>query len=370
MRGSLKVISGFFKKEFAQVLRDPVMRIFLFVAPLIQLTLFGYAISTEFKNLKLAFMYEPADVAARELSGHFYTSRWFIPVDLKGLSPEELLQSGKADAVLITQSGGLTKALGRNNASLQLLIDATNTTKARSAENYVKLIVQKFSQNLAGGLANFQAPITFDIRILYNPTMETSYFMIPGIMTMIICIVTIMLTSMSLAREKELGTLETIIAAPLKNTEIILGKTVPFIVMGIGDALIVMSGALIIFGVPLRGSLFLMLLAMIIFVCTTVSIGMLISTFAANQQQAMMGSFLFILPANLLSGVFFPVENMPEALKIAAYVDPLMYLVRILRNIMLKGANPEIVFTYTSLLAVMCAFSVSIAVLRFRQRLN
>jgi ABC-2 type transport system permease protein len=200
--------------------------------------------------------------------------------------------------------------------------------------------------------------------------METPMFMIPGIMTMIMCIVTIMLTSMSLSREKELGTFESIIAAPLSNLEIILGKTVPFIIIGLVDAAFIIAAGMLIFGVPVRGSFVLLFLATLIFVCTTVSIGTLISTFAANQQQSMMGTFIFLFPAMLMSGLFFPIENMPVAIRWLAYVDPLKYFINLLRNVMLKGNVPELFWPNFAAIFLIMAASVFTAVRRFRQTLN
>jgi ABC-2 type transport system permease protein len=194
--------------------------------------------------------------------------------------------------------------------------------------------------------------------------------MVPGIIVMIMCITTVMLSSMSLAREKELGTFETIIAAPVRPIEIILGKALPFIVMGVVNALLVTAGGFLIFGVPLRGSLLLLTLAALVFVSTAVGVGISISTIAKNQQQAMMGSFLFIFPAVLLSGIMFPIENMPPIIRVFAHLDPLTYFVQIIRNIMLKGANPELVWTNIALTLVFFTAVTSFAALRFRDTLN
>jgi len=364
-----QVILGFIKKEFAQTLRDPVMRIFLFVAPVIQLCIFGFAINTDFKNINLAVMSSPSDATARQLSERIFATGWFNRVDSEGTDPAEVLQSGKADAVLVTPAGGIDREARRGSAVLQLLIDAQNATKARAVESYVQSIAGAFlAEKFPGARPPGQA--VFDVRVLYNPSMETPIFMIPGIMTLIMCLATVMLTSMSIAREKELGTFESIIAAPLRNMEIILGKTVPFIIIGLVDAVFIMAAGMIIFGVPMRGSYFLLFLSTLVFVCTTVSIGTLISTFAANQQQAMMGTFLFVFPAMLMSGVFFPLENMPLVLKFFAYIDPLKYFITVLRSVMLKGSIPELYWPDLGILVLMMFAAVYVAAHRFRQTLN
>jgi ABC-2 type transport system permease protein len=212
--------------------------------------------------------------------------------------------------------------------------------------------------------------VVFDVRVLYNPTMETAIFMIPGIMTLIMCLATIMLTSMSIAREQDLGTFESIISAPLSNIEIILGKTVPFLIIGLMDAAFIMTAGMLIFGMPVRGAFALLFLGTFIFVCATVSVGTLISTFAKNQQQAMMGTFLFVFPAMLMSGIFFPIENMPVALKWIAYIDPLKYFITLLRGIMLKGNVPELFWPNLAVLFVMTVIAVVVSARRFRQTLN
>jgi len=364
-----KVLFGFIKKEFAQTLRDPVMRVFLFVAPVIQLCIFGFAINTDFKNINLAVIYSPADRTASQLSERIFATGWFNRVNAAGSDPVELMQSGIADAVLIAPPRCIDKDAARGNAVIQLLIDAQNATKARAVESYIQNIGTKFLAEKFPGAAT-PPQVVFDMRVLYNPALETPIFMIPGIMTLIMCLATVMLTSMSIAREKELGTFESIIAAPLRNMEIILGKTIPFIIIGLADAVLIMTAGMLIFGVPMRGSFVLLFIATLVFVCTTVSIGTLISTFATNQQQAMMGTFLFVFPAMLMSGVFFPLENMPIILKAISYADPLRYFIIALRSVMLKGNIPEVYWPNILVLYLMMTAAVFTAAKRFRQTLN
>lgn len=363
-----KVLLGFIKKEFAQTLRDPVMKVFLFVAPVIQLLIFGYAINTDFKNINLAVIHSPSDRIARQMSERIYATGWFNKIEPVSGDPVDLLQRGKADAVLIAPTGGIEKEAARGTAKLQLLIDAQNATKARAVESYIQNIAAMFLAEKYPSIKNNR--VSFNIRVLYNPAMETPIFMIPGIMTLIMCLATIMLTSMSIAREKELGTFESIIAAPLSNVEIILGKTIPFIIIGLIDAAFIMGAGVLIFGMPVRGSFLLLFLATFMFVCTTVSIGTLISTFAANQQQAMMGTFIFVFPAMLMSGIFFPIENMPIAIKWIAYIDPLKYFIVLLRNVMLKGTIPEVFWPNFAAIFLITVASVAVAARRFRQTLN
>ena len=363
-----RTILAFLRKELSQSLRDPRMRIVIFLLPIIQMTVFGLAISTEIRGIRLAAVHAPADAAARQLADRFYASGWFVPATGSGQDPYRLIASGRADAVLVAPTGGLTKALGRGPASLQLLVNATNATKARSIESYAAAIIAGETAPDRPGAP--QPGIELDVRILYNPAMESSIFMVPGVMGMILCLVTIILTSMSLAKEKELGTFETILAAPLRPWEILLGKTLPYFLLGLADAVLVLAAAVVIFSVPVRGPLWMLALASVVFVAATVGVGTLVSTISANQQQAMLGSFLFLFPAVLMSGLMFPIENMPPAILWVAQLNPLKYFVTLMRDIMLKGGDGRVFATNLSVLVLMAAAVGAASYRRFRQRLN
>lgn len=367
-------IIAFLKKEFAQVLRDPKMRIILLVLPLMQMVVFGLAISTEVKNIKLGTVYNPNDSVLRRIEERSFSSKWFIPAIGRGTlndqnsDPMEQIRSGRADVVLISPPGGLTKALERGDGQIQLLIDATNVIRAQSIERYMQSIINEVLRDEFNVTST--TPISFDVRILYNPALESAIFMVPGTMAMILCIVTILLTSMSIAREKEMGTFEMIISAPVKTWEVLLGKTIPFVIIGMINAITIYMLAFIVFKVPMRGHVLQLGISTLAFIVTTVSIGTLISTFAKNQQQAMMGGFIFLFLSNLLAGIMFPIDNMPFIMKIAAYSNPMTYFVRLLRNIMLKGGSSELVFTYVGILIVMAIATATISYKRFHHTLN
>lgn len=362
-------LRGFIKKELLQALRDPRLRIILFVTPLIQLTLFGVAISTEVKNVQLGIVAGPNDTIAVDVYRNAIASGWFLPADTADPDPYKQIQSSKADAVLVAPAGGVTQAAGRGSAQLQLLIDATNSIKAQSIERYLKQILRDTLKER--GLATGEAgAVRFDTRVLYNPSLRSAIFMVPGVMSMIVCVLTVLLTSMALAREKEVGTFETLIAAPIRTWEIIAGKTIPFILLGLLDIPLIISAAVLLFDVPIAGPLWALTLAALGFVVSTVSIGMLISTFARNQQQAMMGGFVFLLPAILLSGIMFPVDNMPLWLKLFVYSNPLTYFAALLRNIMLKGGSAFVIATHTAILFVIAAVTLWVSARRFEHTLS
>jgi len=363
-------VMGFFKKELVQTLRDKRMRIMLFVMPIIQMTIFGVAISTETRNIKLAAQYKPNDTLMRRVVERCYSSQWFIPAkSVEGNDPFTWIQSGKADVVLIAPEKGLTHAVGRGGADLQLLVDSSNITKAEAIESYTQATLNQVMGE-AFPEKNQGPPIRFVVRYLYNPEMKTSVFMVPSVLCMILLMVTMILSSSSMAREKEMGTLETLLSSPATTTEILLGKSLPYVALGMVDFPLVIAVAVFGFGVPMRGSLWVLMFCALIFMCNTVALGILLSTFVKNLQQSSMAGFLFIFPAIQLSGVLYPVENMPWLLKYCAYLDPIMYFVNLMRNIMLKGGDLQVVAFNAGALVVMGALAIWIASKRFHQTLN
>lgn len=363
-----RTLLGFIKKELTQSLRDPRMKFMLFVMPMVQMTLFGVAISTEVKNVRLAAMFDSKDYVSRDIYERAIAGKWFLPAGVQG-EPFKLIESGKADAVLVAPPGGLTRAIGRGDAPLQLMVDATNVLQAQSVESYMRSIV---AQTVADDLhiSPPEMPVQFDLRILYNPSLETSIFMVPGVMCMLMVISTMALTMSAIVREREVGTFETLISAPVSRSEVIYGKTIPYVIIGMSNLPLVLAVALFVFHVPMRGSFFVLALATLVFICTCVGVGTLLSTFCRNQQQAVLASFLFNFPAIMFSGLMFPLENMPAALRWVAFLDPLAHFIGLLRNIMLKGGGANYVIVHISVLAVMAIAAISVSFRRFRTTLQ
>lgn len=370
---SLTLLKGFIRKELKQTLRDKRMRIILFLAPLIQLTIFGIAISTDVKNIRLFAAPSADDYILQHVYDHAIASQWFLPATESNSTniadPFELLEAGKIDAALIAPPGGFTKALGRGSAELQLLVDAMNVIQAQSVESYLKNIINTVvNEDLK--VAQEIPPIQFSIRVLFNPSLETSYFMVPGVMCLLLCIITIVLTSASITREKEMGTFEMLISAPVTAKEVILGKTIPFVFLGLIDMPLILAVAVLGFGVPMRGPLIVLIFVSFVFICTTVAIGTLISTFCKNQQQSILGGFLFLFPAILFSGLMFPIENMPYFLKALSYLDPISHYLYMIRNLMLKGGEINFILERTGILLVLGIIFIYISFKRFHTTLQ
>ncbi len=367
-------LRGFLKKEMAQAIRDPRMRIVLFAVPVIQMTLFGLALSNEVRNIKLKFVRQPADSIAEKLEQRCLASGWFVPAQDKtvgSLNDDQalrLLRSGRAHAILIAPPEGFTRSIEDGRGEIQLLVDASNAVRGRSIEFYVQAVMAQVLKE--EGRFNAVPPVEFKVRMLYNPSMRTAIFLVPGVMCMMICLITIVLTSMSIAREKEMGTLETLISSPAKIWEIILGKTLPYVIIGMIDVPLVLGVAMLGFGVPMRGNYFELALSAFVFVCASVSLGTLISTFAKNQQQAMMGGFLILFPAIQLSGIMYPLDNIPPLIKWVPYLNPLKYFAILIRNIMLKGGDPAVVWPNMLAMVLLAVVTITISFKRFRHTLN
>jgi len=362
------VIVGFIRKELSQAFRDPRMAAMIFAAPIIQMLIFGYALRTDIRNIRLAVIAAPGDRLAARIAERAYASGYFLPAAVSRADPYGDLAAGRADAVLIAPARGFTRAVGREEGSAQLLIDATNAVRARVVEGYITGIAAGVLTD-ASGMAPPAGPVRFDVRVLYNPTLESSIFMIPALAVLVLSLMAV-LTAMGIAREKELGTMEMLLSAPVSRWQILAGKTIPYVLMAFVNTPIVIATGILWFGVPVRGPIWMIALSAVVFAVAVSSVGTLVSSLARNQQQAMIGVFMFILPGMMLSGVFFPLENMPPAVYWITYLNPLRYFVTLMRNIILKGGSPEVFIPNLLAMACLAIFAAWFAVKRFRQTLN
>lgn len=361
-------LKGFIRKELVQTLRDKRMRVILFVAPVIQLTLFGLALTNEVKNIRLAVAAPPGDRFSEHLAQRCEASGYFRLVRVDGADPFEMINADRADAVLVAPPGGLSKTVGHGSGRLQLLLDASNATRAQAAENYVQAVLAKVTAEDLG--VSPTSPVALDVRTLYNPALESSLFMVPAVLCMLLTMVSLILTSSSISREKEMGTFETLIAAPVAKWEILLGKTVPYVLVGIADVPLVLTIAVLLFHVPVRGPLWMIGLGSFVFICAMVSLGTFLSTITRTQQQSMMASFLTIFPIQMFSGLMFPLDNLPAVLQPVKYINPLAYQVTLVRNVMLKGGDPHVFWSCVGGLAALAVVMATISYRRFSQTLN
>lgn len=365
-------------KEFIQLFRDPRMRGIVFVAPILQLMLFSYAATTDVRHIALAVQDEDHSAISRELVARFEGSGYFdVVARLDGDdSVRRYLDEGRTQAVLHVGPGFAADVRAGRPSPAQVIVDGTDSTTGSIVLQYGSRIIAQYAGELAqrsahrhqGALPRLPQ-LTVDGRSWFNEDLSSRNFYLPGIIAMLVALITLMLTSMAIVREREIGTMEQLLVTPISPAELMLGKTLPFALVGIVDAVLVLVVGTQWFDVPMRGSLWALALAVVVFLLATLSIGLLISTLAETQQQAMMGTFLFFLPAVLLSGFMFPIANMPVAIQVLTLVNPLRYMMVILRSLFLKGVGLDVLWPQYLALAAVGVATMVLATSRFRRTL-
>lgn len=365
-------------KEFLQTFRDPRMRAVIFLMPVVQALVFGYAVTTDVKNIPTAVYDLDNTVESRELVGRFLSSRYFEAIARvqDGRQAQELVDRGEARLVLHTAKGfGETLRAGRT-APLQVIVDGTDSNTAGIVLDYSARIVGAYNEKvLLTHLASLSGrpvagpPVELRSRAWFNANLESRYFYVPGVIALIVMLITLMLSSMAVVREKEIGTIEQIMVTPISQMEFILGKTLPFALIGFADVLLITAVAVWWFEVPLRGNLALLLGANGLYLMSTLGLGLWISTVSRTQQQAMMSAFFVYFPAVLLSGFMFPIANMPRVIQWLTYLNPLRYFLVIIRGVFLKGVGPGVLWTQMSALALLGVVLLLLAMSRFKKTL-
>lgn len=365
-------------KEFIQVFRDPKMRGVIFLMPIIQVLVFGYAVTTDVTHVATAVFDLDNSVASRELVSRFVRSGYFdivAHVD-DDEHVRQLVDRGEALAVLRINRGFENDLRAGRAAQLQVILDGTDSNTAGVVLNYSARIAGQFSQKVlvtrltrAKGVADEPGGVELQTRAWFNENLESRNFYVPGVIAIIVLLVTLMLTSMAVVREKEIGTMEQIMVTPIKPLEFILGKTVPFALIGFADVLLITVVSLVWFEIPIRGSVLLLLGAAALYIMTSLGVGLLISTVSETQQQAMMSTFFFYFPAVLLSGFMFPIANMPPVIQWLTYLNPLRYFLVIIRGIFLKGVGLHILWPQMVALAIMGVITLWLASRRFHKTL-
>ncbi|MFO7957081.1 MAG: ABC transporter permease [Candidatus Brocadiia bacterium] len=349
-------------KEFIQILRDPRMKAVIFVMPIVQLMVFGYAVTTDVDHVVTAVHDRDNSLASRELVARFERSGYFDVVRYVEHEEEvaDLMNRGEVQAVLRLDESFEADLRAGRTATLQVIVDGTDSNTAGVVLDYSSKIAGRFSEKVLttrltrlAGAYREPGRVELETRAWFNENLESRNFYVPGVIAIIVMLITLMLTSMAVVREKEIGTMEQIMVTPITPAEFILGKTLPFALIGFADVLLVTGVGVFWFGVPIRGSLLLLFAATALYLMTTLGIGLLISTVSRTQQQAMMSTFFFYFPAVLLSGFMFPIANMPRVVRWATYVNPLRYFLVIVRGIFLKGIGPSVLWPQMLALAAM-----------------
>jgi ABC-2 type transport system permease protein len=360
------------RKEFQELRRNPRLFGLVVVAPIVQLTMLGYAATTDVRDVPVVVADGDRSAGSRELIARFEASPNFSVVRTVTTTREidPFLESGTAWLALSIPAGYGEQVSRAQPAVVQVIADGSDSNSTTVALGYATSLIGAYAQDLVTqSAAQARGGIDARIRIWFNPQLESRHFMIPGVLALVLLVVTANLAAMAIVREKELGTLEQLNVTPLRRWELIVGKLLPYGVIGMVDVLLVVAVAVFWFEVPLRGSFGLLLALSLLYVLCTLSLGLFISTVSDTQQQAMMtATFFFLTPMVYLSGFIFPIENMPAVIQPFTYLIPLRYFLVIVRGIFLKGIGLKLLWPQAAALAAWGIVVLSLAVARSRKR--
>lgn len=368
----MKQLKSFIKKEFYHIFRDPRTMLILFGIPVVQLLVFGTVIKSEIRDLHIAIYDQSKDETTQQITNKLLSSGYFIlDENLDKLDDvDAIFKKGKVREVIVFESNFGQKLIKEGSANMQLIADASDPNTAKLAISYTTAIVNDYVKKEFPGM-QMPMQITPELRMYFNEEMKSAYMFVPGVMALILMLISAMMTSISITREKELGTMEILLVSPLKPVQIIVGKVVPYLILSIANAFVIVLMGRFVFGVPITGSFILLMFETILFILLALCLGILISTAAKNQMVAMFISMIgLMLPTILLSGFIFPVENMPVPLQILSNIMPAKYFIIIVRGIMLKGVGLLYVWKETAVMIGMTLFFIVLSVKKFKIRLE
>ena len=364
------------------------MRAMLFVPPMVQLLVFGYAVNMDVERGRIAWMDQDRTPESRELLSGFQGSPRLEVAACPGSEEEvrDLLDRGTVQAAVRVLPNFARQIRRGDTAAVQILVDGSNSNTASIVASYAGSVLTAYAvraqtmrmrrkqvpaTTAAGAPVNPGVPrLDTRTRVWFNPDLLSRNYFVPGVVVNIITLITLMLTAMAIVREKELGTMEQLMVTPIRPVELMIGKTLPFALVGLVDLLLITGAAMVVFHVPLRGNPLLLLLSAVLFLMTTLGVGLFISTISNTQQQALMSSFFFFNPAFMLSGFAFPIRNMPEPVQYFTYLNPVRYFMEIVRAVFLKGAGFATLWPQMAALAVFGVAILGLSALRFHKRLD
>jgi len=368
----MKRFLGFVKKEFLHIMRDVRSLMILLGIPVVQILLFGYVLTNEIKNADIAVLDHSRDETTARIINKISSSDYFQVTRVLNSDREieRALESGEVKMVVVfgQDFGRYFQRTGQ--ANVQLIADASDPNNANLLVSYARAIINDFT---LGQVAQTNSPPAIDqkVRMLFNEKLEGVYMFVPGTMALILMLLSAMMTSISIAREKEMGTMEVLLVSPLRPTQIVLGKVMPYVLLAFLNALVIIVLGVTVFGMPVQGSLTLLMLESLLFICLALALGIFISTMADTQMVAMFISmFALMLPTILLSGFIFPISNMPQVLQYLSHIIPAKYFIVILKNVMLKGTGFLYIWQETLVLVLMMTGLIILSIKKFKIRLD
>ncbi len=358
-------------KEFLALFRDKKSRMAVIVPPILQLLIFGYAATFDLEHIPFAVFNEDPGTISRDLISRFTSSEGF---QLKGYLHEEtaiapLVESKQVLLILHVAQQCSEQVAQGESCPVQVIIDGRNSNTAMLALNYVRTIISDFNEQWAPRLFGAGLPAKLTMQAWFNPNLESRWFIVPGIVALLAMIVTLVVTALSVAREREAGTFDQLLVTPMRPWEILMGKAVPGLIVGVGEASLIIVVSVFWFRVPLVGELLTLYPALIVYVLSIIGVGLMISSFSTTLQQALLGAFLFIVPAVILSGFSTPIANMPDFMQVLTYLDPMRYFLIIVRRVFLEGAGITYFWHELWPMSVIAALTLMLATWLFRHRM-
>ena len=376
----MRSIIEFVKKEFLQFKRDPKMFALILLAPVIQLTFLGFAANLDVKLVRTIVFDQDRSATSRDFIERFTSSGYFKIEEYVNSYDKitEVIDKGDAILAIVIPNDFEKDIYNRRTASVQALFNGSDGNTAGIVAGYTQNIVSDYSQNIvlnflnrSGQKLSSLSVIYPEIRVWYNPELKTRNFMVPGIVGLLLSLITLILTSLAVVKEKEIGTMEQLIVTPLKPYQIIIGKLVPFVVLSFAAVIIILAAMYFIFGIPVKGEIWFLFFSSFLYILSTLGLGLFVSTISKTQQQAMMISiFGVMMPMIFLSGFAFPIENMPKSIQYISYIVPLRYFNDIIRGVILKGLGFADLWLNALLLFVMGIVILFFSSLRFKSRLE
>jgi len=368
----MKQFVFFIKKEFLHVWRDKRTMLILFGMPLIQILLFGFALTNEVKNTRIGILDNSKDETTQAIISQLEASRYFdvvenIPSNSK---LESSFKAGTIKLAVVFPEKFQEQLLHTNTAQVQLIGDATDPNTSNTLINYASAVIIDYQRNLRNQ-PSFPYSIETELRMLYNPQLKGSYNFVPGVMAMVLMLVCAMMTSISIVREKEMGTMEVILVSPIVPIRVIIAKMVPYFILSAVNIASILVLSVFVLEVPVQGSLLLLVAECLMFTITVLALGLLISSVSATQQTAMLISLMgLLLPTIMLSGFMFPIENMPVPLRVISNIVPAKWFYIIVKNVMIKGVGFEFIWKETLILVGMTIFFMIVSIRKFKTRLE
>jgi len=376
----MKTILFFIKKEFLQFRRDPKMFAMILIAPVIQLVFLGYAANMDVEKVRTVFYDMDKTVTSRKYIESFTSSNYFqIQTNVTNYDDiVSLIDKAKVIMAVIIPKDFEKKLARHETTQVQMIFDGSDGNTASIAAGYAQTVSTSFSASVASDLRDLtgrklavSGSIAAEPRVWYNPELKTRTFMVPGIAALLLMVITLILTSLAVVKEKEIGTLEQLIVTPIKPYQMIIGKLVPFTILGFVSVFIVLSAMQLIFNIPVRGSYVFLIFCIFLYVLSTLGLGLFVSTVTKTQQQAMMiAIFGVMMPMIFLSGFTFPIENMPIVIQYITYAIPMRYIIEIIRGVILKGTGLSDLWPQVLMLFFMGVSILFLSSLRFRKKLD